>query len=116
MKKTRGSVVPLLFISLAILSTPGCSIFRGSPVRVNIRVIANSTPAGSRIYLAGEGNAFGNWKADGVPLVRQPDGTWAGTVMPPPGKLSNSKSREDIGGRKQSTSGVRREAPCRRFA
>ncbi len=91
MKKTRGSVVPLLFISLAILSTPGCSIFRVSPMRVNIRVIAKSMPAGSRIYLAGEGNAFGNWKANGVPLVRQPDGTWAGTVMLPAGKTFEFK-------------------------
>ena len=91
MNKRCGSVVPLLLISLAILSTPGCSIFRGSAVRVNIRVIAKSMPAGSRIFLAGEGNVFGNWKADGLPLVRQPDGTWAGTVMLPAGKTFEFK-------------------------
>lgn len=91
MKKTRGSAARFLFLSLVILSLAGCSIIRGSPVRVYVRVVAKSMPAGSQIYLAGATSAFGNWKADGVPLVRQPDGTWAGTVMLPAGKTLQFK-------------------------
>ncbi len=75
------------FFLFLLLLFSGCSVFTRSTLKkVEMIVKADGAPAGSRIYLAGDGDEFGNWKADGVPLVRQPDGSWAGTVMLSAGK------------------------------
>ena len=50
-----------------------------APVKFVVRV-PNETPADQTLYLSGSAPTMGNWQAKGVPLERQPDGTFATTV------------------------------------
>ena len=79
--------IRLLFVvGVLSLLLQGCLSFHGRLNSVRFRVVARNIPQGSRIFVAGEGDEFGNWKADGVPLELQPDGSWAKTIMLPAGK------------------------------
>ena len=64
----------------------GCTYFHGEMKSVKFCIIAKSIPPGSRIFVSGDGDELGNWKADAVPLNLQPDGSWAKTIMLPAGK------------------------------
>ncbi len=46
-------------------------------VQVLVKVPAD-TPKEGPVFLAGAGEALGNWKVDGLPLKRDADGTWRG--------------------------------------
>ncbi len=79
--KTAVSVTRSLLIALIAIVSFRCSIFRGDAAKVvEIRVVAKSAPADSRIYIVGSGSVLGYWNpANGIPMTRQPDGSWAKT-------------------------------------
>ncbi len=49
------------------------------PIHIVVRV-PNDTPASTQIFLAGSLTTVGIWKADGLKLKRQEDGTYAGDI------------------------------------
>ena len=54
---------------------------KSQPVAVTFTVrVPPNTPADQVLYLSGSVPALGNWDAAGVPLARQPDGTYRATV------------------------------------
>jgi predicted alpha/beta superfamily hydrolase len=71
-----------LSITLACILVCFASFCAGADsqrVRLIVRV-PTDTPADASVCIAGSLAAVGNWKADGVNLVRQPDGTFAGDI------------------------------------
>jgi len=68
----------------------GCAFFHQNMKSVKFHVVAGRVPPDSRIFVTGDGE-LGGWKADGIPLNHQSDGSWAITVMLPKGKSFNFK-------------------------
>lgn len=50
------------------------------PVEIVVRSVPDNTPTDQPLYLSGSAITLGNWEAAGVPLQRQPDGTYRVTV------------------------------------
>lgn len=49
------------------------------PVQVVVRV-PKDTPENQVLYVCGSAPSMGAWQSPGVPLQKQPDGTWAGSI------------------------------------
>jgi hypothetical protein len=76
-----------LLPSLPLLAQPATSPSDGSTtqpaqsveIRFRVKVPAN-TPADAKLYLAGDDDALGSWKAAGVPMSKGPDGVYTATI------------------------------------
>jgi predicted alpha/beta superfamily hydrolase len=86
----QRSVLIVLACLLAAAVTAPASARAAQPVRVVVRVPAD-TPADASVYLAGSLPAIGGWRADGVRLARQADGTYAGDLALEPGQALEFK-------------------------
>jgi predicted alpha/beta superfamily hydrolase len=70
--------IGILVAAAIVLAAIGSSLLLAADA-VTVRFIVTppaGTDAQAQLYLAGSLEAVGNWKADGRPLVRQPDGSY----------------------------------------
>ena len=74
MRVSRSSLASFLCIAFAAMPTDATLV---------VVTVPPSTPSDAAIYLAGSSAQLGVWKADGVKLTRQSDGTFAGDIDGP---------------------------------
>lgn len=81
-----------LAIAMLVFSFWAIPVRGDETVKVEIRVSApKETPSADTLYLAGDLAEVGSWKADGVALVRNQDGTYSVTVSEPKGSTLEYK-------------------------
>lgn len=73
----------VIIVGVMSLFVMGCGQFYNGYKSVKFHILTRSIPPGSRIFIAGNTDELGNWKADGVSLDPQPDGSWAKTILLP---------------------------------
>jgi len=77
------SIRSLVFAFLALLFT-GCA---AEPAVTFIVTPATPLSDSAAVYLTGDGESFGSWQPDAVPLQQQGDGRWTTTLSVKPGPL-----------------------------
>ncbi|MFG0329616.1 MAG: alpha/beta hydrolase-fold protein, partial [Phycisphaerales bacterium] len=73
---------------VSFVASSSAAVFATEPVTITFRVTApDSTPADATLYLAGNHDALGAWRADGLALARSDDddGVWSAAASFPVG-------------------------------
>lgn len=63
----------LIFTLLTLIAFNTCS---NNNININIELIAEGLPQGSKIYITGNDEQLGNWQPDVVELIRTKEGKW----------------------------------------
>jgi 1,4-alpha-glucan branching enzyme len=98
MRVRRIALLVAVFVSLALLPSlplwaqPATSPSDNSTtqpaqsieIRFRVKVPAN-TPPDAKVYLAGDDDALGSWKSDGVMMDKGADGVYTATIAVPAG-------------------------------
>ena len=71
---------PWLAVPALLLLVASCTAPPADPAALTIRVVPDTLPPGSTVYLTGDLPALGEWTPDGFPLKSGNDGSWSGNL------------------------------------